>query len=388
MQFTISTASALYNKADKAVMPDVKDEQERQIHGIVLAELVSKITEGREDCSSDQPLVLKLADLVKMYIARLEQLGVSVAGRIHSTELKNRLLIQFPDMQAHKRGRDVYLAFQDDIALALDKAYNTNFDDEAIILAKAANIIRRDINQKGESPFSGEFGSMCQELSVPQSLAALVAMVLDGPNIASQSSNITAPQAVLTLAQIICYNTSIRRRKESTATFHSTKREPPLPIYIGLMLHAKTRKRGIIEKMHQLGLSISYDRVLQISTDVGNSVCDQFEKDQLVCPPKLRGGLFTTGAAECSRQGFNQVMIRTVDTDVMVIAISTFQQLGISELWIAFGTGKNFRYVPIHDIVKELGPTRAGSLIAFHAFTGCDQTSSFAGRGKSTAWAT
>ena len=67
----------------------------------------------------------------------------------------------------------------------------------------------------------------------------------------------------------------------------------------------------------------------------------------------------------------------------MIIAIFTFQQLGISELWIAFGTGNNFRYIPIHDIVKELGPT-----IAFHAFTGCDQTSSFAGRDKTTVWAT
>ena len=75
-------------------------------------------------------------------------------------------------------------------------------------------------------------------------------------------------------------------------------------------------------------------------------------------------------------------MIRTVDMDVMVIVISMFQQLGISELWIAFGTGKNFHYVPILDIVKELGPTRSGSLIAFHVFTGCDQTSLFAGRGK------
>jgi len=168
MQFTISTASALYNKADKAVMPDVKDEQERQIHGIVLAELVSKITEGREDCSSDQPLVLKLARLVKMYLARLEQLGVSVAGRIHITELKNRILVQFPDIQALKIRPDVYLAFQDDFALALNKAYNTNYDDEAIILAKAANIIRRYINRKGESQFSDEFGSMYQELSVPQ----------------------------------------------------------------------------------------------------------------------------------------------------------------------------------------------------------------------------
>ena len=104
---------------------------------------LSYITEGREDCSSDQPLLLKLADHVKMYLARLEQLGVSVAGRIHSTELKNRILVQFPDMQAHKSGRDVYLAFQDDIVLALNKAYNTNYDDEAIILAKNANIIHR-----------------------------------------------------------------------------------------------------------------------------------------------------------------------------------------------------------------------------------------------------
>ena len=64
-------------------------------------------------------------------------------------------------------------------------------------------------------------------------------------------------------------------------------------------------------------------------------------------------------AAECATQGFNTVMIRTVDTDLMIIACSMFQHLGISELWIAFGTGTNFRYVPMHDIVKELGPTKA-----------------------------
>ena len=149
----------------------------------------------------------------------------------------------------------------------------------AIILAKAANIICRDISRKGESQFTGEFTSTCQELSVPQSLSTLVAMVLDGPNIASQSSKITAPQSVLTMAQIICYNTTIRRRKGSTATFHTTKRELPLPIYIGLLLHAKTQKQVHIEKIHDLGLSVSYDRVLQISTDIGNSVCDKFEKD-------------------------------------------------------------------------------------------------------------
>ena len=41
-------------------------------------------------------------------------------------------------------------------------------------------------------------------------------------------------------------------------------------------------------------------------------------------------------------------MIRTVDTDVVVIAISVIHKLDISSLWIAFGVGKNFRYIPVH----------------------------------------
>lgn len=47
-------------------------------------------------------------------------------------------------------------------------------------------------------------------------------------------------------------------------------------------------------------------------------------------------------AADSGKQGFNTVMIRTVHSDVMIIAISMLQNLGIHELWIAFGTGKNF----------------------------------------------
>ena len=36
-------------------------------------------------------------------------------------------------------------------------------------------------------------------------------------------------------------------------------------------------------------------------------------------------------------------MIRTVDTDVVVIAVAKFLQIGLEELWVAFGTGKNYR---------------------------------------------
>ena len=43
-----------------------------------------------------------------------------------------------------------------------------------------------------------------------------------------------------------------------------------------------------------MGLSISFDRVMQISADLGNSICVQFEEEGVVCPLKLKRSLFTT----------------------------------------------------------------------------------------------
>ena len=70
---------------------------------------------------------------------------------------------------------------------------------------------------------------------------------------------------------------------------------------------------------------------------------------------------------------FKSVMIRTVDTDVVVLAVAHFHGLQyVGQLWIAFGTGKEFRYIPIHEIAAALCPQMATGLLLFHAFTGCD----------------
>ena len=71
-------------------------------------------------------------------------------------------------------------------------------------------------------------------------------------------------------------------------------RETPLSIYVGLVLHAETRKKKLVDKFYRLGLSISYDRVMQISADLGNSICAQFEEEGVVYPSKLKRFLFTT----------------------------------------------------------------------------------------------
>ena len=54
----------------------------------------------------------------------------------------------------------------------------------------------------------------------------------------------------------------------------------------------------MIDKLHQLSVCISYDQVLTISTALGNSVCELFQKEGIVCPPKLKKDVFTTACVD------------------------------------------------------------------------------------------
>ncbi|KAG1688828.1 Hepatic leukemia factor [Nymphon striatum] len=90
------------------------------------------------------------------------------------------------------------------------------------------------------------------------------------------------------------------------------------------------------------------------------------------------------------QHGATTCLVRTVDTDVIVILIGKFYYLlticPSAEIWVAFGTGKDFRYININAVAQALGIEISTSLPIFHSFTGCDTVSSFYGRGKKTAW--
>lgn len=112
---------ALYNKAQRASDSD-ESGSEKVIQGIALAQLVAYIEETRAE-SADSILVFRLAELSQMYSTRLGQLGGDDFTRVHSTHLKERILENVQGLQAHKQGRDVMLAFNDDIGQALKNLY-------------------------------------------------------------------------------------------------------------------------------------------------------------------------------------------------------------------------------------------------------------------------
>lgn len=88
------------------------------------------------------------------------------------------------------------------------------------------------------------------------------------------------------------------------------------------------------------------------------------------------------------RQGHKTVTIKTVDTDVVVIAAYMYPDSGLQQLWIDFGFGKYQRWISVHDLCSKLGKSKCSALPFWYAFTGCDTVSILVGRAKKTNWDT
>ena len=249
--------AALYNRVRKLQTPSAdEDSNETSLHGIAFASLVSYL-EGFRDCES--VAVFKLVELAKLYSAKLQELGITSSSKITTTRLKERLLGAFLDLSAHTQGRDVLLIF------------------------------------------SGTFPPDCQAKCVPESLKALVDMIIEGPSIKKTAvEENPSKMACLTIAELLAFDSTRHSSKGNSPAYsrHSREREYPLPIYMALKIHGETRKKSLIDAFFNMGLCISYDRVLAISTDTANSVTTRFEQDGVVCPPELRGKIFTTAGVD------------------------------------------------------------------------------------------
>ena len=99
------------------------------------------------------------------------------------------------------------LSFNDDIGNALKKACYHDSDNDAMHLAQAAKVVRKEMFSQA-FPFNGTFTDEYLQNAVPQSLLALVNMILEGPNIKHQTQLFTAPttKASHSISQLLMFN--------------------------------------------------------------------------------------------------------------------------------------------------------------------------------------
>ena len=68
-----------------------------------------------------------------------------------------------------------------------------------------------------------------------------------------------------------------------------------------------------------------------------------------------------------SAHGSLRVTIRSNDTDIIVLGLALFPQLGLEELHVTFGTDKKYQIIPIHDMFRSLGLEKCLALLMFHS---------------------
>ena len=134
---------------------------------------------------------------------------------------------------------------------------------------------------------------------------SFVNVVLQGPkgNTAQSDRNQSDNDAAVgtrakiacTISQLLTFNTvKYASSSDSTLIRHSKDRETPFPLYHGIKLHGDSRLKHQIENAHHLGLSVSYDRVMEVKVEVARAVCVRHAVDGVVLPTNLRLGVFTT----------------------------------------------------------------------------------------------
>ena len=82
-----------------------------------------------------------------------------------------------------------------------------------------------------------------------------------------------------------------------------------------------------------------------------------------------------------ARSRFASVVIVSEDTDVLVLLLA-FKSFIPSSVFIKCGSQTRVKYIEVSRIVESVGATVCRSLLGFHAFSGCDTVSAFAGRRK------
>ena len=92
--------------------------------------------------------------------------------------------------------------------------------------------------------------------------------------------------------------TDMQKCYQAIALYQRKERETPSPLYIGLKLYANSRQKDAIAIFYALGVSVSYDRIMDVRRDFVKAVSMRWGVDGVVIPTNSVRGVFVTSAVD------------------------------------------------------------------------------------------
>ena len=289
-----SCSTDLYHRArsvTRQILSQESDTKFRSHEAMAFSQLVAYVGESPTD-------IYKLRDLVELYKQKLIELGCTDTTSVHSTRLKERLLDKIPGLEAQPHGRDILLTTRETVASVLADAHKTSLcDDDAIHIVSTVEIMRKFIlaNPEEQCPDPLSEDTLKRYCSHP--LHVFLRMVMEWTRCQKLIGHGQGARAKVacTVTNAIILNTVKHVASQASKDIrHQHERETPAPVYVGMKLQNAGAGKSVIQSFASIGLSVSYDRITEISTYLATRVSEQFRQDGVVVPPNMRRFVFTT----------------------------------------------------------------------------------------------
>ena len=257
---------------------------------ISLGKIVSYLYE-KEDESPGTIYVVK--ELEDMYITLLKFHHVNVIS--HITQFADSLVEAIPGLHKRTVNNKVTVYFEGTIDMLLKDHFNVTSQPDAFARAiKDIVVPIRNSMKNTHNKFDGTFKAGCQKDSVPIELLTLISMLIDGAGIENKGFS----QEALTISQLAMYNFRNKQMSINRRRRHLKSLETPLPTFISLKIYATVRSRALIDSLFSLGVCLSYNRVLEITKDIGLKELQKYEINGCFIPDNVKLHTHTTIAKD------------------------------------------------------------------------------------------
>ena len=186
-----------------------------------------------------------------------------------------------------KRGRDR--------AIQKNEDQDDMKDDEMKTLFHAAVLIRKSIRKCKKWVFTGSFDKITDE-NVPMELFSFFRWVIQGPFdlLSSEKTSSEVHKRAMSLTQstvAMCLSDRQMKHKKSETTRMTA--EMPQQLAIGLAVHQAVRSKELISLLHRFGMSVDYNRVLRVESQIESNVLQRMEQnDSVYLPPDIVKGRY------------------------------------------------------------------------------------------------
>lgn len=224
--------------------------------------------------------------------------------------IKRLLSLYLPEIEfipSDNKHKADNVSFPKEKIAAISAAKETqDLDSEMKIIFKCASLIRKEITHAQTFEFEGTLTNV-NILQENLKLCQLLKWILIGSD--NDKTYITkmakVDKSVSVIAQTILYECKSTRQIKYVGKFgdyslfrHS--KEYPLQLGVGLYLHQQFRSKELINFFNSFGLSIDYNRILRLETQLGNSILENSITNNCFIPTNLIANNFIYFAADNS----------------------------------------------------------------------------------------